>query len=338
MRNETRVLYNQYLGRVAQLNGVPDATQRFNVTPAVEQRLESRLQESSEFLKRINIIGVDNQSGEKVGLGMGGTIAGTTDTASGQQRETSDPTSMDAHGYFCSQTNFDSHLRYQKLDAWRHHPDFQARVRDAVLQRQALDRLVIGFNGISRAATSDRQANPLLQDVNIGWLQKYRSHASERVMTESAAGTGQVTYGAAGSYKNLDSLVYDALSNLIEPIHAEGTDMVVLCGRGLLHDKYFPVLNRDNAPTEMLGADMVMATRRLGTLPAMRVPYFPADSLMITSLSNLSIYWQVGSRRRHMMDNPKRDRVENYESVNEAYVVEDYTGGCVVENITLKDA
>ena len=45
---------------------------------------------------------------------------------------------------------------------------------------------------------------------------------------------------------------------------------------------------------------------------------------LITRLDNLSIYWQEDTRRRSVIDNPKRDRIENFESVNEAYVVEDY--------------
>ncbi len=38
-----------------------------------------------------------------------------------------------------------------------------------------------------------------------------------------------------------------------------------------------------------------------------------------------------------MIDNPKRDRIENFESVNEAYVVEDYRCVALVENITIGD-
>ncbi|MDP1335139.1 P2 family phage major capsid protein, partial [Klebsiella pneumoniae] len=42
-----------------------------------------------------------------------------------------------------------------------------------------------------------------------------------------------------------------------------------------------------------------------------------------------------GSRRRTIVDNAKRDRIENYESSNDAYVVEDL--GCVAmaENIAI---
>jgi hypothetical protein len=57
---------------------------------------------------------------------------------------------------------------------WAKFQDFQTRIRDAIIQRQALDRIMIGFNGVKREKTSDRVANPLLQDVNIGWLEKIR--------------------------------------------------------------------------------------------------------------------------------------------------------------------
>lgn len=37
------------------------------------------------------------------------------------------------------------------------------------MKRQALDRILVGWNGTSRAATSNPTTNPLRQDVNIGW-------------------------------------------------------------------------------------------------------------------------------------------------------------------------
>lgn len=333
MRNDTRKLFEAYCAALAQLNGVDPGTRSFTVEPSVQQTLETRMQESSAFLGSINMIGVSQQAGEKIGLGIGGPIAGTTDTNTAD-RQTSDPTNFDKHGYFCSQTNFDTHLRYTKLDAWRHFPDFQTRIRDLILRRQALDRIMIGFNGVSRAATSDKVANPMLQDVNVGWLQKYRQHAPSRVMAEVVESSGQVTYGEGGDYANLDALVYDAINNLIEPWYQEDTELVAICGRALLHDKYFPLVNQEQPATEKLATDIIISQKRIGGLPAVRVPYFPATAVMVTRLDNLSIYWQEGTRRRTVTDNAKRDRVENYESDNEAYVVEDYGCGCMVENIT----
>ncbi|WP_321346625.1 phage major capsid protein, P2 family [Halopseudomonas oceani] len=333
MRNDTRRLFNAYLAKLAQINNVESATQSFNVDPSVAQTLENRIQESSAFLQRVNMVPVSMQSGEKVGLGVGGPIAGTTDTTA-QDRQTSDPTELDKSGYFCTQTNFDTHLRYPKLDAWRQFKDFQARIRDAILRRQALDRIMIGFNGVARAATSDKVANPMLQDVNVGWLQKYRLHSPQRVMSEVVDASGEVTYGAGGDYANLDAIVYDAVNNLIEPWYQEDTELVAICGRALMHDKYFPLVDSEQAPTEQLARDIIISQKRIGGLPAVRVPSFPANAVLVTRLDNLSIYWQEETRRRNVVDNSKRDRVENYESVNEAYVVEDYGCGALIENIT----
>jgi P2 family phage major capsid protein len=333
MRNETRIAYNAYLAQIAALNGVPSAAEKFTIDPSIQQTLESKIQESSDFLQKINIVGVPEQSGEKLGLGVSGPIAGTTDTAA-QDRATSDLSSMDANGYVCTQTNFDSHIGYAKLDLWAKFPDFQTRLRDAILRRQALDRIMIGFNGTARAVTSNKVANPLLQDVNKGWLQKYRDNAAARVMDEGAnVGAVRVGDAAGRDYYNLDALVFDAVNNLIEPWYREDTELVVILGRDLLADKYFPLVNAANPPTEKLAADLIVSQKRVGGLQAVRAPYVPAGTLMITRLDNLSIYWQEGARRRTVVDNAKRDRIENYESSNEAYVIEDYGCGGVVENI-----
>lgn len=334
MRNETRRLYNAYLDQVAKLNGVESAAEKFTVEPSVQQTLETKIQESSEFLGRINMVGVAEQMGDKIGLGVSGPIASTTNTTT-TDRATRDVTVMDEQGYVCTQTNFDTHLTYAKIDAWAKFQDFQTRIRDAILRRQALDRIMIGFNGTSRQATSDFGTNQLLQDVNIGWLQKYRTHASDRVLAEVVAESGKVTVGATGDYKNLDALVFDAINNMIEPWYQEDGGLVAIMSRDLLADKYFPLINTANPPSEQAALDMVISQKRVGGVQAVRVPYMPAGKIFITSLENISIYWQEGARRRTVVDNAKRDRIENYESSNEAYVIEDYGFGCLVENIEL---
>ena len=242
-------------------------------------------------------------------------------------------------GYACKQTNYDTHLRYATLDAWAKFPDFQNRVRDSVLQRCALDRIMIGFNGTSAAATTNRVTSPLLQDVNIGWLQKLRANAAARVMAQGAV-AGKVTYGTdpAADYKNLDALVYDAYKSLMDAWFQEDPHLVAIVGRDLMHDKLFPLVADNDAPTERLAADIVISQRRLGGLTAMVAPHFPAGKVLVTRLDNLSIYYQDGARRRAVVDKPEKDRVEFFESSNDAYVIEDYGLCALVENVEVKDA
>lgn len=343
MRNETRALFLAYCSQIAMLSNVADATVKFTVAPTVQQSLVEVQQSQSDFLSRINLITVVEQEGQKVGVGVTRTMAGRTNTAGGTRR-TPTPVNDQTDGgtYRCEKTDFDSAIKYATLDAWRHKPEFQQLIRNAILKRQGLDRILIGWNGTSVAAATDRNANPLLQDVNKGWLYKIRTFAAARVLADGGLtpDATKAIYVAAGDedevdYVNLDALVFDAIE-LLDEWHRDDTELVVICGRDLVHDKYFNIVNdAGDKATEQLARDVLLSTKKIGGLPAVRVPGFPAGKLLVTRLDNLSIYEQEESRRRFIKDEPALDQIENYESVNEAYVVEDYGLCALVENIVM---
>lgn len=194
MRNVTRLAFTALAAQIALLNGVASATEKFNVAPSVQQTLETAMQESSAFLKAINLIGVNEQTGEALLAGVNGPIASRTNTAAGNRRNPADVSQLTKDVYACKQTNFDTAFPYALLDAWAKFPDFQVRLTNAIIERQSLDRIMIGFNGTSAALATDRANNPLLQDVNKGWLQKIREGAADHVMDEGAV-AGKVTVG-----------------------------------------------------------------------------------------------------------------------------------------------
>lgn len=335
MRNDTRLKFNEYLTRLATINSVTvDAVvSKFTAEPSVQQTLENKIQESSDFLRSINTYLVDEQEGERIGMGVTGPIASTTDTTS-TDRAPRDVKLLDDNKYRCEQTNYDTFLRYATLDAWAKFPDFQVRLANAIIQRIALDRIMIGFNGTSRAATSNLTNNPLLQDVNIGWLQQIRVKAPSRHLFETVEDSGKVTVGGvADEYKTLDGVVFDAVNSMIEPWFRNDPKLVAVVGRKLMADKYFPLVNTKQDPTETLATDIIISQKRVGNLAAVQVPYFPDNAVMITRLDNLSTYVQRNTQRRAVIDNPKRDRVDTFQSSNDAFELEDY--GCValIENI-----
>ncbi|HCL5681223.1 TPA: phage major capsid protein, P2 family [Citrobacter freundii] len=342
MRKDTRFKFNQYLSRIAELNGieVSDLNKKFTVEPSVTQTLFDKIQQSSSFLKLINMVTVGELTEEKVGIDVSGSIASTADTDGGVERKTADFAKLDAYRYFCHPVNFDYHLKYNKLDLWARFQDFQIRIRNAIIKRQALDYITIGFNGVGRAATSDRSKNPLLQDVAVGWLQKYRNDAPERVMSsvtdaDGAVISNTIKVGKGGHYANLDALVMDAFESLVAEIHRENPEMVVICGRRILTDKYFPMINKFQANSEQLAGELIISQKTIGQLQAVRAPFFPANSVFITTLDNISIYLYEDGHRRHIVENPKLDQVENYEQVKVDFVIEDYEAGCLIENIEI---
>ncbi|MEY2883068.1 MAG: Ralstonia virus [Pseudomonadota bacterium] len=335
MLNETRKKFIAFQERIASLNGVPSADTKFTVAPSVQQTVETKIQESSDFLRTINIVPVQELTGELLGMGVDGPLASRTDTTQAD-RATRDPQALDSRTYTCKQTNSDWHRRYAVIDMWAKFPDFETRLRNAIIEREALDRMLIGFRGVSAAATTNLGANPLLQDVNIGWLQHLRLEAPQRVLSDGpSTGANAVKVGAAGAdYRSLDSLVYDAVQ-LLDPIYREDPGLRVYVGRELLHDKYFSLLdsalNADAVNT--LAVNALLAEKKLGGIQAATAPYMIPNGVFITNPSNLSIYYQDGKRRRMVIDNPKRDRIENFSSSNDAYVIEELGAAALVENI-----
>ncbi len=335
MRNETRARFMTFVAQIALLNAIPAeaVASTFTVAPEIEQRLEQKIAESSEFLSRINLATVREMEGERLGLGVSGLIAGRTNTAGGTARTTRDVSNLEGFRYRCEKTDFDTHIKYAQLDAWAKFPDFETKLRDAIIKAQARDKMRIGFNGRSVAANTDRDENPNGEDVNKGWLQHIRDHAPERVLAAGSKGDAtKVNIGAGLDYENLDALVFDLITAL-DTWHQEDTDLVAILGRDLLHDKYFPLVNTAQAPTEQLARDVIVSQKRVGGLPAVRVPFFPAGTVLITTYDNLSIYTQEGARRRRVIDNPSLDRIDNFESANDAYVIEDFGRAALAENI-----
>ena len=91
---------------------------KFTVEPSVTQTLMNTMQESSDFLTRINIVPVSEMKGEKIGIGVTGSIASTTDTAGGTERQPKDFSRLASNKYECDQiTRF--YIRYKRWTCGR---------------------------------------------------------------------------------------------------------------------------------------------------------------------------------------------------------------------------
>lgn len=331
---QTRQALGLYLTNICRHNNVANTTERFAVQPLPQQKMISAYQQSADFLKMINIIPVDNASGQKIGLNVG-SVASNTNTLVNPRRPTPMGALDELDQYLCTQTNYDVAYLYVLLNAWSHMPNFQQMLAQMVIKAIALDKIKIGFNGIERRAQTDKIANPLLQDVNVGWLEKIRIWATERTYggeLNPSTGKPELKIGANHYYKTIDAVVEMAINELIAEQHRE-SPLVAICGRGILNDKYLPMMNQTLDPTEQIAVRNIYANKQLGTIQALHVPFFPQGKILITSPDNLSIYIQNGTIRRLIKDEPEWDRLADYQSVNESFVVEDYEKCALIENV-----
>ncbi|WP_061289623.1 phage major capsid protein, P2 family [Azotobacter vinelandii] len=316
-----RQRYHALQAAVARTYGVASAREEFNVTPSLAQTLNDKITLSSAFLQRINVIPVSEIKGQKVMLGLNGPATGRTNT-SNADRVPRNLLDLAGEGYELFDTHSDVALPFATIDAWAKFPNFAQRYSAAVQKQIGLDRLMIGWNGTSAAANTDRDANPLLQDVNKGWLQLAREQAPEQVLSQGSVSAGKIRIGAGGDYANLDALVFD-VSLMIDEEFRDAGDLVAIVGRDLLaHDKGKLYAAQGSTPTEKERIELAQVIATYGGLPSYTCPFFPSKGVVVTSFDNLSIYFQDSSWRRHLLENPKRSQMEDYNSRNEGYVIE----------------
>lgn len=307
--------------------GNPSAGQHYAATPTVAQTIYNKIvEDGNPFLQMINVMPVSEIKGDKVGMSLTGSVASRTDTTGAGERTPKHLADTASKLYELYHTDFDVALLYSLIDAWAKFPDFAARYMALVRQAIGSDMVKIGWNGTSAAATT---AQADLSDVNIGWLEIIRTFNAGSQYLLGAAGS--VTLGSA-TFDNLDVLAHEA-KQMLPVYHRNRPDLVCLVGDDVLsyQDSTYYETN-GNTPTEkaMLSGRI---TRAYAGMPTFRPPFFPDGSLLVTPLRNLSIYYQDSSVRRTQKDKPEKNQVEDFNSVNMGYVVEDEEMTAFIEGI-----
>lgn len=324
MQNPTRATFNSYIDHLKKANSTDTVTAPFALSEPEAARLINLQRESIDLLGRINIIPCCDVEGVS-GVMPLMSLAARTNTAVSSRKP--QDYGVNLSEFVCEKTEFDCAIPYSVLDALAVYPDFFEKLDTALTVSRGLDQITIGWHGVSAASSTDRNTYPLLQDVNIGWLQKTRTHAPDRVRSS-------VTIGAGGDFVSLDALVYGLIQGLDE-CHRKRQDLVVLIDRDLHHTKMLESVAAGAASVEAEAAlTRILTTGKIAGLDIYDSPNFPSGTVAVTSLKNLSIYPQAPSVRRFLRDEPSLNSVVDYFSQNEAYVVEDYGLISFAENVS----
>ncbi|MNG64347.1 Phage major capsid protein, P2 family [compost metagenome] len=323
MKKDTKALFKQFQARIAKQYDTDPvdvlAGKQFEITGPQGEKLLGAVQTRSDFLQKINMPLVMDIQGEKVFSGLQQTITGRREN--GRYRQVIDPNGAK---YLCVETDSGIVISWLRMDTWaRMGPQFMALYAMYVQQQIALDQCMVGWRGISVAANTDTTANPLLEDVNKGWMQWMRDNKPENIMEEGAKAGKISIYGTDADYANLDDLGYDLRQGLGEA-HRERTDLVFMVGADLVA-KEAAIVSKDKGlvPTERAAVKQFDLMGTFGGMPATIPPNFPARGAVITTYNNLSLYTQDASMRRQVKDDDDIKGVVDSYLRREAYVVED---------------
>ncbi|WP_331352587.1 phage major capsid protein, P2 family [Cellvibrio sp. UBA7671] len=338
MNEVSKQKYLAFCIAMATTFGVASVAETFSVTPTVAQTLHDKIVEEDTFLKKINVFPVDEMKGEKVYGSVSPVVGKRTDT-SANDREPIDPLVLGDKDYECFKTEVDIAIKYKTIDTWAKFPDFQERYAKWVRQAVAMARVRCGWYGLTAAAVTNPVTNPNGEDLNKGWFQIMREYNGGAQWMEEGSVAGEIRIGEGGDYPNLDAAAHD-LKQKLDPIYRERNDLVLMVGSDLLAaDKAALYHAQGSTPSEKERIANEKVTKTYGGMPTDTPSGFPSRGLFITTYANLSWYYQDSSVRRRTIDNPKRDRIEDYTSVNDCYVVEneELAAGFEFANVKIKE-
>ncbi len=318
MNPKTKEAYKAMLSGMAESYSVDTVTEIYNVDPTVEQELLDAIIKSDAFLSRINMLYVDEIKGQKV-MGSANVVKGKRTDTTANDRIPENILNLGSKDFELFNTEFDFAMPYATIDAWAKFKDFHEKYGTWTRNSIALSRLRTGWMGAEAAAVTSTVDKAMGEDTNKGWFQLLRDYnAGSQFLTAGAINIGSA---AGNNYVNIDSAVHDLLQ-LIAPEHRSMLEVFV--GEDLMADEKARLYAaHGGTPTEKERSIIESSVTTFAGLARGVTPsFFPGKGIMITDPRNLSIYIQSGSVRRQQMDNPKRSQVEDYNSANEGYVIE----------------
>lgn len=173
LNNRARDLLDKYSAGMAQHFGARDTSRYFSLNDPQENALRLALLESVEFLNMITCLDVDQLSGQVISVGSSVLHTGRSENGRFIRR-----VGVDGNDYSLVETDSCAALRWDLLSVWanagKDENEFFNLVQAFTTQAFALDMLRIGFNGKSRAKTTDT-------DLLLRWFTGYveRSQPAE---------------------------------------------------------------------------------------------------------------------------------------------------------------
>ena len=309
---KTLTLIKKYAAGMARANGEEDASRYFSLTPLKETQLRDALLQESEFLRLIKVIDVQQVNGQVLSTGTPGLYCGRKKDGRFLR-----PIGVDGNDYQLFETDSGSSLPYSLMASWANsgsEDEFFQRIQSFSNESFALDMLRIAFNGIRADEYTDPDANPNGEDVNIGWHQIVKTRSPLQVEG------GEYTIGGTNAdFIGLDAAVSHLIHSLIDEPYRNYPCLVVLVSADLIAADAISMMNIVDRPTEKVAVQSIC--RQIAGRMAYSPPFMPDGRLIVTTLENLHIYTQAGTRKRSAEWSDERKCFENSYLRMEGYAV-----------------
>ncbi|WP_346814891.1 phage major capsid protein, P2 family [Aeromonas hydrophila] len=286
----------------------PALAKMFSVVGPMETTLRKAILASVEFLGLITCMDVDHPTGQVVQVGVGQLYTGRK-----KGGRFKGEVGVDGNNYELKETDSCASLSWATLCTWANagsEGEFIKLVGEFVNTAFALDMLRVGWNGVSAADSTDPEKNPLGEDVNKGWHQIAREwNGGSQIIKAKAGEKIYFDPDGKGDYKTLDEMASDLINATIDPLFQQDPRLVVLVGTDLVAAAQAKLYSEATKPSEQIAAQQL--AKSIAGRKAYIPPFFPGKRMVVTTLGNLQILTQRGTRKRKADDNQDNKCFDN---------------------------
>ncbi|WP_421595147.1 P2 family phage major capsid protein [Rahnella sp. PD4] len=261
----------------------------FTISTPSENSLHIAMLESGWMMGSITLRDIDSSTGQAIEIGDNSLHSGRVLSGRFKKKLTVNGTPFEL-----VETDSCVSLSYEQLGQLANINSFDKFVSllsDFFGRAVSLDMLRIGFNGEYAGLPTNPIENPKGEDINTGW------HAIAREFNNgSQVITEKFSLGEGGDYPHLDALANQLIKDKIPEAFREDPRLVVLVGAELAAKERLCLFNAADRSLSDTAAAQLLTSSIAGRF-AFVPPFMPGTRLAITTLENLHIYTQKGSRR-----------------------------------------
>lgn len=261
----------------------------FTISTPSENSLHIAMLESGWMMGSITLRDIDSSTGQAIEIGDNSLHSGRALSGRFKKKLTVNGTPFEL-----VETDSCVSLSYEQLGQLANINSFDKFVSllsDFFGRAVSLDMLRIGFNGEYTGLPTNPIENPKGEDINTGW------HAIAREFNNgSQVITEKFSLGEGGDYPHLDALANQLIKDKIPEAFREDPRLVVLVGAELAAKERLRLFNAANRSLSDAAAAQLLTSSIAGRF-AFVPPFMPGKRLAITTLENLHVYTQKGSRR-----------------------------------------
>ncbi|MDC9596858.1 P2 family phage major capsid protein [Xenorhabdus anantnagensis] len=262
----------------------------FSISQPSENLLRVAISDSSWFLNKLTLADVSQEAGDTINFGDSTIHTGRAIEGRFHKR-----VSMESVPYALEETDTCAAISYEQMSLIANSGSgddehFTQVMSDLFSKTVSLDMIRVGFNGEFCAFPTKPDVYKRGQDVNRGW------HAIAKEFNQgSQVITDKIILGKNGDFPNLDAIANYLIIKKIPEEFREDPRLVILVGSELAALYREKLFNASDKAADIQASQMALSTiaGRFALIP----PFMPGRRLVVTTLDNLHIYTQQGTRR-----------------------------------------